>query len=425
MVVANGHYNTPRTPTIPHLHHFNGVVSHSSSYRTPACFAGKRVTVIGDGPSALDMAEEIASVARSVCVSTRSSADAGSGGDAHTRPDLQFPVTWVPEIVDCTDAGHLVLANGGTCRRCQVMVGATQHHVRACACIMTATLPDQDAILFCTGYRYEFPFLDDAVVSTKDNVVAPLYVRCCARGHYRAGGVCLRACACRFQHLFHVTMPTLGMLSIPLRVDPWPLADVQSRALARVWSGECELPAESTRAEHQAQLLKAAREAGQPLHHSHLLSTKQYVFNAWLLPLPPLTQCAGVCRWAYHEALTELMHGPSWRETLPGDALRIDTLRVSVSTGDALLTAGSGHLMTGVCDAPGDVRGRRRKPETRVLAIPQPRVLRASTRAAPRNRGHVLDGAGGKHSSANQVAGHLPRVWQQRRWGSRVGGRRC
>ena len=110
VVVANGHYNVPRVPDVAGLDRFRGEVQHSSSFRTAEPYAGKRVVVVGDGPSALDIGQEVARLAASVCISTR-----GIVADVD-RPKLSVPVTWVPQIVGCDDDGSLRLADGCTFR---------------------------------------------------------------------------------------------------------------------------------------------------------------------------------------------------------------------------------------------------------------------------------------------------------------------
>lgn len=138
-------------------------------------------------------------------------------------------------------------------------------------------LASQDVLLFCTGYQYKFPFIDDAVVAVRDNAVTPLCVP-------RAGSLLLLqtyACAPlrghRYHQLFHAAMPTLALVSIPLRVDPWPCADIQAQALHAVWSGAAALPDTETRLQQQPALLADVAKRGEPPHHVHLMGQKQCV----------------------------------------------------------------------------------------------------------------------------------------------------
>jgi cation diffusion facilitator CzcD-associated flavoprotein CzcO len=70
VVVATGLADFPYSPTWPGMEAFNGPILHSSLYRNPAPFAGKRVLVVGFGNSggeiALDLAEADVDVTLSV-----------------------------------------------------------------------------------------------------------------------------------------------------------------------------------------------------------------------------------------------------------------------------------------------------------------------------------------------------------------------
>ncbi|KAJ2965321.1 hypothetical protein NUW58_g10906 [Xylaria curta] len=78
VVVASGHYSAPYIPSAaPEISAFAaahpGVISHSKTYRTASAFAGKRVMVVGSGPSGLDIASQISAVCASpLIISARS-----------------------------------------------------------------------------------------------------------------------------------------------------------------------------------------------------------------------------------------------------------------------------------------------------------------------------------------------------------------
>lgn len=82
-----------------------------------------------------------------------------------------------------------------------------------------------DRVLFCTGYFYSFPFLtlpDTAPVIGDGTHCKNLYL-----------------------HMFYRPHPTLAFPTLPQRVIPFPLAEVQSAVISRVWSGRLTLPSES------------------------------------------------------------------------------------------------------------------------------------------------------------------------------------
>ncbi len=69
VVIANGHNWDPRLPKFPGQ--FDGTALHSSEYKTPDVLAGKRVLVVGAGNSGCDIAVESATNARKTFHSMR------------------------------------------------------------------------------------------------------------------------------------------------------------------------------------------------------------------------------------------------------------------------------------------------------------------------------------------------------------------
>lgn len=58
-MVCNGHYNKPVIPTLPGKDKFKGSQCHSHEYRKPEPYRGKKVLIIGAGPSGMDLALHI------------------------------------------------------------------------------------------------------------------------------------------------------------------------------------------------------------------------------------------------------------------------------------------------------------------------------------------------------------------------------
>jgi glycine/D-amino acid oxidase-like deaminating enzyme len=69
VVVATGIFWRPKLPTYPGG--FDGEASHAHGYRVPERFAGRRVLVVGAGPSAGEIAVEISGVAQRTFMSVR------------------------------------------------------------------------------------------------------------------------------------------------------------------------------------------------------------------------------------------------------------------------------------------------------------------------------------------------------------------
>ncbi|MFD3686519.1 flavin-containing monooxygenase [Nocardiopsis sp. NPDC058631] len=70
VVAATGGFARPHRPALPGLEGFTGTVLHAAEYRSPEPFAGQRVVVVGGGNSGVQIAAELARVAR-VSLATR------------------------------------------------------------------------------------------------------------------------------------------------------------------------------------------------------------------------------------------------------------------------------------------------------------------------------------------------------------------
>jgi hypothetical protein len=60
VVVATGLQNAPVMPEVPGRAAFTGEMSHSSAYRNPAPYQGKRVLIVGSGSSGMEIAQDLA-----------------------------------------------------------------------------------------------------------------------------------------------------------------------------------------------------------------------------------------------------------------------------------------------------------------------------------------------------------------------------
>lgn len=65
-----------------------------------------------------------------------------------------------------------------------------------------------NALIYCTGYRFTFPFLHESCkITVKENHVTPLY-----------------------KHLINIEHPKMAAIGIPARVIPFPLFHIQVRS---------------------------------------------------------------------------------------------------------------------------------------------------------------------------------------------------
>ena len=198
IVVANGHYTVPSVPEVRGLQQWSeaypGSVIHSKAYRKPEDYTNKKVLVIGNSASGLDIAYQIGQKCKQpILLSSRSVSAFGTAPSADWRKDVDEVV----EFVDPRQRSRAIrLASGGI-------------------------ESDIDIVVFCTGYFYSYPFLKDIDPPVLD-------------GGSRILGT--------YKHLFNIIRPTLACPLINLKVVPFPLAENQAAVVARVWSGRLSLP---------------------------------------------------------------------------------------------------------------------------------------------------------------------------------------
>jgi len=89
LVMATGIMSNPWMPDIPGRDVFSGTVLHSSEYRRPDPFTGRRVLVVGVGNSAGEMAPELARAGAEVTIAIR------SGANVVPRTVVGIPIQYV------------------------------------------------------------------------------------------------------------------------------------------------------------------------------------------------------------------------------------------------------------------------------------------------------------------------------------------
>ncbi|CAA2954212.1 flavin-containing monooxygenase FMO GS-OX-like 2 [Olea europaea subsp. europaea] len=229
VIVCNGHHTQPRIADIPGIEKWPGKQIHSHNYRVPEPFQDQVVVVIGDGPSAHDISEEIAMAANEVHLSSR------SPEIKVTKLDY-YDNIWQHPKIDCVhENGEIAFQDG-------------------------ASVP-ADIILHCTGYNYDFPFLEtDGIVSVDDNRVGPLY-----------------------RHVFPPKLaPTLAFIGISFTVVVFHMIEFQAKWVACVLSGKVLLPSEDEMSTDIENHYKRLEDAGKPKYHTHNLLFDEFEHQDWL-----------------------------------------------------------------------------------------------------------------------------------------------
>nr|XP_023018727.1 senecionine N-oxygenase-like [Leptinotarsa decemlineata] len=186
VMICNGHYNDPVIPKIEGQDKFTGKIEHSCTYRCPEPYEGKRVLVVGAGPSGLDVTLHMARVAETVAFSHHSEEARNSPfpKNVQQKPDIKRIISSDEvEFVDDTCCGF-------------------------------------DVIIFCTGYNYSFPFLNESCgIRIDDNYIQPLY-----------------------KHMINICKPTMCFIGVPFNVCTFMMFDLQAHYFSKVLDGSLRLP---------------------------------------------------------------------------------------------------------------------------------------------------------------------------------------
>ncbi|KAJ3681872.1 hypothetical protein LUZ60_014445 [Juncus effusus] len=243
VVVCNGHYSEPRIAEIPGVESWPGKQMHSHNYRVPEPFLNQVVIIIGSSASAVDISRDIARLAKEVHIANR------SANDLTTLPVkvTGYDNLWIHSMIERAEENGSVIFQDGT------------------------SIP-ADVIMHCTGYKYDFPFLEtNGVVSVDENCVGPLY-----------------------KHVFPPKLaPNLSFIGLPWKVIPFPLVELQSKWVAGVLSGRIKLPTQEEMLDDVKEDYMKVELKGWPKRYTHNLADYQFEYDDWLAEqcgLPPVEQ---------------------------------------------------------------------------------------------------------------------------------------
>ena len=221
VMVCNGHFSVPLFPEIPGMDKFKGLHMHSHDYRVPETFEDMNVVVLGAGYSGSDISLELSGKAKEVTLS-------------HNRDRLKSPL---PANVTESLGIKLIKENS-----VEFLDGKEK---------------PVDAILYCTGYRYSFPFLSEKCdLGTHDERVTPLY-----------------------KHLIHTRLPSLCIIGVCKNVSPFILFDVQAQFFLKTLEGAVKLPSQEEMECDTERDFKQRLSAGFPARFAHHMGTIQWEYN--------------------------------------------------------------------------------------------------------------------------------------------------
>jgi dimethylaniline monooxygenase (N-oxide forming) len=209
VLVANGHHWKPRwpEPRFAGADEYEGEQMHVHHYREPDVLEGKRVLVLGIGNSAVDVAVESSRIAEKTFLAMRRGAYVLPKFLGGTPIDEASPPisTYLPMSVrrffmnrllkmtigEMTDYGlpkpdhKLLEAHPTVSSELLPRIGHGDIEVKPNLDRFTGgrtvrfddgSEEEIDLVVYCTGYKIEFPFLDESVFAAQDNRM-PLYKR--------------------------------------------------------------------------------------------------------------------------------------------------------------------------------------------------------------------------------------------------------
>ncbi|KAI4323517.1 hypothetical protein L6164_023115 [Bauhinia variegata] len=229
VVVCTGHYTTPRLAKIPGIERWPGFQMHSHNYRVPEPFRGQIVVIIGLGPSGFDISREVAPIAKEVHMATK--IPHGMDFKLENRDNIFYHTT----IKQVYEDGLVTFEDGFSIRA--------------------------NAMIHCTGYRYNFPFLDtNGAVSVEKKWVEPLY-----------------------KHVFPPALaPSLSFVGLTYLEAIFHVIELQSKWVARVLSGKVHLPTEEEMMISVQKDYQQLEEKGVPMDQTHCLRPFQADYKHWL-----------------------------------------------------------------------------------------------------------------------------------------------
>jgi dimethylaniline monooxygenase (N-oxide forming) len=282
LLVANGHHWLPRWPEPAIPGSFDGAQIHAHDYKEPSQLAGRRVVVVGMGNSAMDIAVDASYHALCTTLVARRGVHVvpkyvlGYPLDAGVRPS-RLPFTWLLRGMQLatrltvgpmdryglplpdhrlgqahpTVSSRILdrLAHGAITVKPEIAELAGERVRYA-----DGSEEQADLIVYCTGYRISFPFLDERLISAPENRLV-LYKRVFSPAH-----------------------PGLYFIGF---VQPWgaimPIAELQSRVVASHLTGEYALPprAEMER-DMQAMLRRQSRRYQASKRHTIQVDSSNY-----------------------------------------------------------------------------------------------------------------------------------------------------
>ncbi|VDO24413.1 unnamed protein product [Brugia timori] len=260
ILLCCGHHTIPYWPKpFPGQDKFRGEIIHSHDYREPFSYIDKTVVLIGIGNSSGDIAVDLSRISKEVYISTRNGTWViGRTWDKGEPIDLVFVSRYVQTVTKIMPSW---LVNKSYEKKLNLQFDhgryglKPKHHALAQHATINDELPSRiacgtviikpnvarftehdvifedgtavcnvDAVIFGTGYSFQFPIVEDGnLIPVTDNKV-DLYL-----------------------HIFPPQLSPKNTLAVIGLIQPvgsiMPVSEMQSRFYCEVFAGHCKLPA--------------------------------------------------------------------------------------------------------------------------------------------------------------------------------------
>lgn len=225
VVIGNGHQSKPNMPNITNENLFKGTIIHSHDYRVPDPYKDRKVLIVGAGPSGMDISLDIAEISKTLVHSH------------HSRINFRtpFPPNYLrkPDIKEFNETG---------------------------AIFVDGTYEELDDVIYCTGFEFDYPFLDETSELTfGPHSVVPLY-----------------------QYMVNINQPTMIILGLVVRACLVVASDAQARYAAALINGNFTLPSRDEMMHEWQKRMDIIQQKNLRMSFIHTLADKEDQYYAGL-----------------------------------------------------------------------------------------------------------------------------------------------
>lgn len=328
VAICTGHFQKPKIPSIAGLGEFKGAVIHSNDYRDKAVFRNKRVLCVGMGESSADITTEISGVAKKCILSLRRyHAVAPRYMSFQEDPYFTIDTSWLTSRIvnrlphkyhrgitkgifnrylksrnpDVRIRGEWLIKSGPSVHQVVTKnerlfkpiadgavlpnIGGIEKFDDTGVIFKDGSRESIDAVVFCTGYRLHFPFLDISISDMRD-----LYKQ-------------------MFMSDIGSSLAFIGFAR-PQQGGIPAIAEMQARYLAQICSARLSLPSpyEQQRAikedaMHWRQEYKISPEVASLVNYCHYMDSLAKLVGC-MPTIPPI--------WKDAKLRIKLLHGPQF-----------------------------------------------------------------------------------------------------------------